>query len=205
MSRSRIFLTAMAVAAGVALPGPARAQDGPFSGPTVEVTALGGLLYLDVDGWNPAVGGRLAIHLPNGFGVGASVDRTTRGVEIGDESDDAETWLYAGELRYTIPSATRANFYGFLGVGQARFVASDLEAEALGAEDRTELLIPLGLGMRWYAHGGDPWWALTAEFRDHIVLADEDEATGRDDETTNNYQLSFGLSFLLGGEPQPVD
>lgn len=209
MTRMRILTAVIVTGVSASLAGPVAGQEeesgGQFSGATVELAGHGGLMFFDVEGTELATGGRLALHLPNGLGFAAAVDRATRAVELDDETDDAVTWFYAGEIHYTIPSATRAHFFGFLGFGQARFDASGLEEESLGADDRTETLIPVGLGLRWYNHPGAPWWALRAEFRDNIVIADEDEAAGRDDEVTNNYQLSFGLALLLGGRPTPTD
>lgn len=203
IARMGLVLALAGAVAGLA-PGTAGAQDGPFAGTTIEAAAHGGYLFFDEGGTRPALGGRLGIRLANGLGFGAAVDRATREFELGDETDDAETLLWAGEISYVIPSATRANFFGFIGVGQARYEPSDLE-ESLGGETEDHLLIPLGLGMLWYNHRGSPWWGLRAEFRDHIVHIDEDEATGADDATTNNYQVSLGLILLLGPGPQPVD
>lgn len=198
------LVVALAGAATGLARGTAGAQDGPFAGTTIEVAAHGGYIFFDEGGTRPALGGRAGIRLANGLGFGAAVDRATREFELGDETDHGESLFWAGEVSYVIPSATRANFFGFIGFGQARYEPSELE-ESLGGESADHLLIPLGLGMLWYNHGGAPWWGLRAEFRDHIVHIDADESTGADDATTNNYQLSLGLIFLLGGGPQPVN
>lgn len=179
---------------------PTEGQQRPFAGPGLEIAAQGGGMFFDVDGFEPHAGGRLAFHLPNGIGFGASVDWASRGQEFDGATDDADTWLYAGEVIYTIPSASRANFFVFLGYGEARFEPGAL-AEAAGADTVTETLIPIGLGLLWYNHPGRPWWAIRAEVRDNIILADDPAALGReddDDEVTNNYGIAVGLSLLLG-------
>lgn len=188
------------------LAGAARAQNGTWAGPTFEIAAHGGVLAFSEGGAQPAYGARVGLHLANGIGIGAAIDRADREYELGspDDTRSAESLFYAGEISYTIPSATRAHFFAFVGVGRARLDPSPQE-ELIGLETEDHLLIPLGLGMLWTNHGGDPWWAIRAEARDHIVHVEGDEDAGTDDSTTNHYQLSIGLALLLGGGPQPVD
>lgn len=202
----RFGISLALTAAGTGLAGAAQAQDGTYDGLTFEIAAHAGVLAFSEGGAQPAYGARVGLHLANGIGIGAAVDRADREYELGssDDTRSAESLFYAGEIRYTIPSATRANFFAFVGVGRARLDPSP-EEELIGLETEDHLLIPLGLGMLWTNHGSEPWWALRAELRNHIVHVEGDEDAGTDDSTTNHYQLSLGLALLLGGGPQPVD
>lgn len=205
MTRSAGITVALALAvAGFGATDSARAQDGPYGGTTIELAGHGGVMLFDEGGNQLAYGGRAAVHMSNGLGVGVAVDRANRKYDVEGDSESVETLFWAGEVSYTIPSATRAHFFAFIGAGQARFDPTPAEAE-IGVETRDHLLIPLGLGMLWTNHDGKPWWGLRVEFRDNIVHMDAEEVTGADDATTNNYQLSLGLAVLLGAGPQPVD
>ncbi|MDX1624344.1 MAG: hypothetical protein R3199_10250 [Gemmatimonadota bacterium] len=167
----------------------------------LEVAAHGGAIRFDVEGTEPSLGGRVGIHFANGLGLGVALDWASRRIEFEGQSADADTWLYAAEARYTIPSTTPANFFVFGGLGQARFEPGPLE-EIAGAEATEELLIPIGLGILWANHPGPSWWAIRAELRDNIILLDASEEHGRDDDAvTNNYALAVGLAVLLGGGP----
>lgn len=187
----------------LALAAPAAGQADPpiYPGTVLELNAHGGLLRFDVEGLAPSAGGRLGLHFANNLGIAAAVDWSRRSVDVTpDLTEDATAWFYVGELNYTIPSNTRANFVASIGVGAARFEPpASLEDE----EAVTELVIPVGLGLLWWNHGEDPGWAFRVDFRDHIVRAEEpglfeDEVVIDDDTVTNNYELSIGLSLLLG-------
>lgn len=199
--RARYAIAPVALAGALLFPVPLASQPHPWESTTFEVAAHGGGLRFDVEGLEPTLGGRLGVHLGGGLGFGIALDWASRDQEFEDQTEKADTWLYAAEARYTFPSATRANFFAFGGVGAARFEPGLLE-EAADAEAVTELLVPLGLGMLWYNHPGEPWWALRLEFRDNIIFLEEDPEFGReDDAVTNNYALALGVAVLLGGGP----
>lgn len=193
----RMFLAALLVVLAAV---PARAQDdeeivGP--GRWLEVEGHGGLLRFDGEGFAPLTGGRVALHLPNGLGFGATAAFTKRPVDFDGESEDADAWIATADILYMLPSVTRANIYGTIGVGAARFDASEAEAAA-GGDEETEWVIPVGVGILWYAHPWGDWWGIRSEVRDNIIFLRGDPDLGRDDAISNNWELSVGLSLLFG-------
>lgn len=182
---------------------PARAQDdeeevvGP--GRWLEVEGHGGLLRFDGEGFAPIYGGRATVHFPNGLGVGATAGFTKRPVDFADESEDADAWIVTADFLYMLPSVTRANIYAVIGVGAARLDPSAAE-EAAGGEQATEVVVPVGVGILWYAHPGGNWWGIRSEVRDNIIFLRGDPDLGTDDAISNNWELSVGLSLLFGAQ-----
>jgi len=186
----------------LALPALALAQDDePPVGPGrwIEVEAHGSYLRIDSEGWEPLAGGRVALHLPSGLGFGATAGFTRRSVEFGGATEDADVLIATADLIYLLRSVTRANLYGTIGAGAARFDASPAQIAA-GGEDNTELVIPVGFGILWYNHPGGNWWGIRTEIRDNIVFHRADAELGTDNAVANDWELSVGLALLFGSQ-----
>lgn len=163
----------------------------------IEINVHGGAAFLDELESNELFGGGTAlVHLGSGIALGGTVDWVGATVEneIEDEDDyDATIWYYSGELFYGFPTVTQAQFYGLIGAGVARFQpGSDLEDA--GAEDETDPMVPLGVGVRWLNRMEDPSWGATLEIRDRIIYSKEEET-----KVSNDWSIALGLSLLLGG------
>jgi len=163
----------------------------------IEINVHGGAVFLDELESNQLFGGGTAlVHLGSGIALGGTVDWVGATVEneIEDEDDyDATIWYYSGELFYGFPTVTQAQFYGLIGAGVARFQpGSDLEDA--GAEDETDPMVPLGVGVRWLNHMEDPSWGATLEIRDRIIYSKDEET-----KVSNDWSIALGLSLLLGG------
>jgi len=184
------------------VPAGARAQDedeivGP--GRWVEVEAHGGFLRFDPGGFARLMGGRVTFHTPSGIGFGGTAGFAKRPVDFAGESEDADAWIATADLVYMLPSVTRANIYGLIGVGAARYDPSPAE-EAAGGGKETEIVLPVGLGILWYAHPGGNWWAIRSELRDNIVFVRGDPDLGTDNAIANNWEISVGLALLFGSQ-----
>jgi hypothetical protein len=199
MGRGRIALLPAILFFALAIP--ARAQDdeeapvGP--GRWIQVEGHAGMLRIDSEGWEPIYGGRVALHLPSGIGLGASAGFATRSVEFGGDTEDADVLIATGELLYLLRSVTRANLYGTIGAGMARFDATPAQVAA-GGDDATEVVIPVGFGILWYNHPGGNWLAVRTEVRDNIVFLRGDPDLGTDNSIANDWELSVGLALLFG-------
>ena len=163
----------------------------------IEINVHGGAAFLDELESNQLFGGGTAlVHLGSGIALGGTVDWVGATVEneIEDEDDyDATIWYYSGELFYGFPTVTQAQFYGLIGAGVARFQpGSDLEDA--GAEDETDPMVPLGVGVRWLNRMEDPSWGATLEIRDRIIYSKDEET-----KVSNDWSIALGLSLLLGG------
>jgi len=162
----------------------------------LEVNLHGGGAFLDGLETNEWYGGVSAyLHLGSGVALGGTVDRVGTTLEgEGDDEDRAATiWYYSGELSYSFPSVTQAQFYGFIGAGIARFQPGD-ELEDAGAEDESDIMVPVGVGVRWLNRKADPSWGATLEVRDRVIYVDEEET-----KVSNDWSISLGLSLVLGG------
>lgn len=182
---------------------PALAQDDePPVGPgrVIELEVHGGGMRFNEGGSRLAYGGRVGLRFPNGLGLGASTTLAERTYEddlTGGDTEKADAAYLTADLSYMFKSVEPANFYGVLGAGAARFDPPPAH-EAVGISKATELVIPLGLGILWYAHGGTPWWALRTEIRDNIVFLNGNAELGTDDAIANDWELAIGLSLLFG-------
>jgi opacity protein-like surface antigen len=163
----------------------------------IELNVHGGAAFLDELESNQLFGGGTAlVHLGSGIALGGTVDWVGATVEndVEDEDDfDATIWYYSGELSYGFPSVTQAQFYGLIGAGVARFQPGS-ELEDAGAEDETDLMVPVGVGVRWLHRMENPHWGATLEIRDRIVYSDDEET-----KVSNDWSIALGLSVLLGG------
>lgn len=165
---------------------PARAQTPAthYADRPLEINAHAGVLIFDdviADGDTEALfGARVAYNMAGGLGFGANFDVVP--AEFGN------LYLYSGEVDYTFGSSTRAHFFVGAGLGQASFDPDDEDVDG-----DSELLIPLVVGVKWFSRTHDPNWAIRGELRDNIIKFDDPA-----DETTNNIELSVGLSLLFG-------
>lgn len=163
----------------------------------LEINAHGGGVFLDGLETNEFYGGVGAfLHFRgSGLAIGGTGDWVGTTVEDDgeDEALDATIWYYSGELSYGFPSVTQAQFYGFIGAGVARFQPGS-ELEDAGAEDESNVMVPVGFGVRWLNHKLDPSWGANLEIRDRVVYVDEEET-----KVSNDWSISLGLSLVLGG------
>jgi opacity protein-like surface antigen len=164
----------------------------------VEINAHGGVAFLDGLETNELFGGGTAlIHVGSGVSLGGTVDWVGTTVDLDEEDDEdgesATLWYYSAELQYGFPSVTQAQFYGLIGAGVAKFQPSE-ELEDLGVEDESNIMVPVGVGVRWLNDKEDASWGATLEARDRIVYIDEDET-----KVSNDWSLAIGLSLVLGG------
>lgn len=192
------FVSAFLPAAlALALPTASHAQATHYVNRPLEINVHAGGLVFDEDLTGDTeilLGARAAWNFPNGLGIGGNLDYSQ--LELTDESEtfDVDVLLYSAEIDYTFPSESTTHFFVLAGVGGARFSFSDLED--VDEDSETELLIPLGGGVKWFQRTTDQNWGLRFEVRDNIiqVSGDGDE----EDATTHNIEFSGGLSFFFG-------
>lgn len=189
-----VTLSLIAVALGSLTASEAFAQDRlDISG--LEISPHGGVIFLNEFETTEFFAGATGLfHLGGGLALGATADWVGTKVEVGDDDLDATIWYYSGEIWYGLPSVSRAQFYGAIGGGVAQFQPGT-ELEDAGAEDESDLLIPIELGVRWVNDKADPDWGAMFQFRSRVVYSDEEDDT----EVTNDWSLGMGLSLLIGG------
>jgi opacity protein-like surface antigen len=164
----------------------------------VEINAHGGVAFLDeLETNEPFGGGTALIHVGSGIALGGTVDWVGTTVDLDEEDDEdgesATLWYYSAELHYGFPSVTQAQFYGLIGAGVAKFQPSE-ELEDLGVEDESDIMVPVGVGVRWLNSKEDPSWGATLEIRDRIIYIDEEET-----KVSNDWSIAIGFSIVLGG------
>lgn len=190
---TKTLTLALALTMAIAWGGSASAQTG--SRP-VELNAHAGALFWDDKVFHDIdpqliVGGRLVLHRPGGLGFGGNVDYSSTTIA----SQDVTTWFLSGEVDYTFASSGRARFFVGAGIGGA---FRRIEGDLINASGDF-FLLPIGGGIKLFSSTDDPRWLLRVDARDNIIWAD-DEATEEDDKgARNNFELSAGLSVLLGG------
>ncbi len=156
------------------------------------------------------VGLRLARHWENGWGVGVNGDWIFADqFDLPDTAEDddinVDLYLYYADLSYAFPSAGRANFFLSAGIGGATTRVSDIPPDD---EDQTnsDLLIPLGIGLKIHNDPDDPSWGFRIDAKDALIWRDDidivdPEPIEDDTEWKNNWELSGGISFFFGGGP----
>jgi hypothetical protein len=186
-----VSLIALALGLLAAVPGLAQERLD-LSG--LEINVHGGAAFLDAPEQTELfAGGTALLHMSSGVALGGTVDWVGTTEEVDDDNLDATLWYYSGELQYAFPSASRAQFYGLIGAGIARYQpGSDLED--LGAEDESDFMVPVGLGIRWLNDRDDPAWGATLEARDRVIYRDDE-----DTKVSSDWSIAFGLSVVLGG------
>ncbi|MGH7549276.1 MAG: outer membrane beta-barrel protein [Gemmatimonadota bacterium] len=164
---------------------------------------LGGLRYdIEDSDTDVQLGARMMLQYRNGFAWGGNfdwigVDQISTGP---DDDADLNLYLYSLGLEYMFPTASQLKFLVSGGVGAATFKATDLGPG--GDEDlsETELLVPVGVGLKWYNRPSNPTWALRGDLRDNIIFVNADDGNEvffGDDDTQNNFEFSGGISFIF--------
>lgn len=147
-----------------------------------EFNAHAGVILFDEDFIDESeflAGARVLHNWPSGWGLGGNFDYT-------QIEDGVDVYLFSGEVDYTFGSPNRAHFFAGAGLGGANFSFDDDDRD-----NETELLVPIVVGVKWFNRTSDPTFAIRGEVRDNIIRFDDA------DETTNNIELSAGISFLL--------
>ncbi|MFN2383291.1 MAG: outer membrane beta-barrel protein [Gemmatimonadota bacterium] len=214
--KSNLFALALGVLLVFGWSGQVQAQEEHYGTRPFELNFHAGAIMVDAGGESDndtdvLFGTRAVWNAPSGWGFGASFDYVLSDADVDDDTEglslavdgediDTSTWLYGAGIEYTFPSQSQAHFFVGAGIGAATTKLSDAPE---GVEDSsTDLMVPVGGGLKWFNRTNDPSWALRADVRDNIIFretfdADEEDSTGS--EATNNFELSGGLSFLFGG------
>ncbi len=186
---------AMGVLLAVSMPIQAQAQT-PY-----ELNVHGGGLFLDEDLANDTdvmFGARILLHMPSGLGFGGNFDWVLSDTDFDGDDVDQNLYLYSGELTYAFPTTSQLEFFVSGGIGAATFKFSDVPEPF--DDSQTELLVPVGGGLRWYNRADNPSWAIRGDVRDNIILFNDqvDPVEGDEDtKATNNFEVSGGLSFIF--------
>lgn len=165
---------------------------------------VGGFRYdIEDSDTDVLLGARLMLQYGSGWAWGGNFDWVNVDrVDIGgtDEDIDFDLFLYSLGIEYMFPSTSQFRFFGGAGVGAATGRVSDLPPPFDDDESKTHLLVPLGVGFKWY---NDPilstaTWAIRGDVRDNIIfVGDESVIFGDEDEAKNNFEFSGGISFLF--------
>lgn len=175
----------------------ARAQANPY-----EIEPYVGAFVNDFSGGDDEtdviLGVRLLQSFPSGWGWGGSfgfvpLDEIALGPGFEDEDINVNLFVYNGEVSYTFPTTGRTHVFVLGGVGAATLQVDDIPGED---DDRseTDVLVPLGGGVKFMNDAANPTWGVRAEVRDHIVFVDGDD---RDGDTDQSVEISFGFSFVF--------
>jgi hypothetical protein len=145
------------------------------------------------DDTEPMFGVRMLVNLLSGWSFGGSFDWVPQNeIEIGPEDIDVNTYLYSGGVEYNFSSQSTTRLFAGAGIGAATTKFSDAPENV---EDRTDLMVPLAVGIKWFDRPANPSWGIRAELRDNIIWF---ENSGGETDATNNFEISGGVSLLLG-------
>ncbi|HET7692894.1 MAG TPA: outer membrane beta-barrel protein [Gemmatimonadota bacterium] len=190
--KNRRWIVAIAVIATLAGAKSAHAQ-GRYIRPW-ELNVHAGAFFPDQlqnDDTELMLGARILVNLLSGWSFGGSFDWVPRNeIRFGNQDIDINTYLYSGGVEYNFSSQSTTRFFAGAGLGAATTKLSDVPENAEDSE--TDFLVPLALGIKWFDRPADPSWGIRAELRDNIIW------WGRDDDPTNNFEISGGVSFLFG-------
>jgi hypothetical protein len=190
--KNRRWIVAIAVIATLAGARSAHAQ-GRYIRPW-ELNVHAGAFFPDQlqnDDTELMLGARILVNLLSGWSFGGSFDWVPRNeIRFGNQDIDINTYLYSGGIEYNFSTQSTTRFFAGAGLGAATTKLSDVPENADDSE--TDLLVPLALGIKWFDRPADPSWGIRAELRDNIIW------WGRDDDPTNNFEISGGVSFLFG-------
>lgn len=195
-----LFGMGLAVILALAAPISASAQT-PY-----ELNLHGGAFFLDnADDTDVMLGARILLHFPSGWGFGGNFDWVLSNTDLDDdgpgEDIDQNLYLYSGEITYAFPTTSQLEFFVSGGVGAATFKLSDIPEplEDVIEDSSTNLLIPVGGGVRWYNRTSSPSWAIRGDVRDNIIFVDTFDTVEGDEDSkaTNNFEVSGGVSFFF--------
>lgn len=139
------------------------------------------------------VGARVVLNPDGGPGLSLSGDRLSL--------DAGTVWLYSAALEYTLPSTRAAHLFVGIGLGGATTdFDDDFSLAGAGGLDvdldtETDLLVPIYFGFKGFNRQTDPDWALRVEIRDNVIFSEDVSGST---ETFNNWEISAGLSWILG-------
>jgi opacity protein-like surface antigen len=153
----------------------------------------------DADDTDVGVGARIFMNRPSGLGFGGNFTWIISNADFDGQDFDVNTYLYSAEVEYTFGSPSQLHPFVGAGIGAATTKISDVPE---GFEDsETNLHVPLAGGIKWFNRTNDPSWAIRAEIRDNIIFHGDQEFGVElpDSETSNNWEISGGISFLFGG------
>lgn len=188
------FALALALGATLAGAGVARAQ-GRYIRP-YEINVHAGAFFPDQfrnDDTEVMLGGRILVNLLSGWSFGGSFDWVPRDkIPVGGEDIDVNTYLYSGGVEYSFSSQSTTRLFVGGGLGAATTKFGDAPESI---DDRTDLMVPLAVGVKWFDRPTDPGWGIRAELRDNIIWFEDG---GGETDATNNFEVSGGVSFLLG-------
>jgi len=193
----RDWRIALALALGMALAGAGAAQaQGRYIRP-YEFNVHAGAFFPDQgpnDDTEVMFGGRILVNLLSGWSFGGSFDWIPRDqIETGGEDIDVNTYLYSGGIEYNFSSQSTTRLFVGGGLGAATTKLSDVPDQFEDSD--TDLMVPLAVGIKWFDRPANPSWGIRAELRDNIIWL---ESGGGDTDPTNNFEVSGGVSFLLG-------
>lgn len=195
------YLTALGLALALGWTGRAQAQAEHYANRPYELELQGGAHFFDdADDTDFGIGARFYLNQASGLGFGGSFTWVFLDeLEFEGENLEVNGYLYSGEVTYTFPAATQLHPFVGAGIGAITVKISDVPEPFEDSE--TELLIPLFGGIKWFNRTNDPNWAIRAEVRDNIIFIGDEEVNGEtfEGETTNNFEISAGVSFLFGG------
>ena len=187
------FAVALAALATLAGAGSLRAQ-GRYIRP-YELNLHAGAFFPDQDRGDDTeamFGARILVNMLSGWSFGGSFDWVPRDqIPTGGEDVDVNTYLYSGGVEYNFASQSTTRLFLAGGIGAATTKYSDTDA----VDDQTDLLVPVGVGVKWFNRPSDPSWGIRVELRDNLIWADQG---GGETDATNNFEISGGMSFLLG-------
>jgi hypothetical protein len=190
--KNRRWIVAIAVIATLAGAKSAHAQDR-YIRPW-ELNVHAGAFFPDQlqnDDTELMLGARILVNLLSGWSFGGSFDWVPRNeIRFGNQDIDINTYLYSGGIEYNFSTQSTTRFFAGAGLGAATTKLSDVPENADDSE--TDFMVPLALGIKWFDRPADPSWGIRAELRDNIIW------WGSDDDPTNNFEISGGVSFLFG-------
>ena len=157
-------------------------------------------------------GVRLMKHWANGFGLGANFDWAFLDeIELDPTSEDDDVnvnlYYYSAEVAYTFGANSNLKFSPSIGIGAATTHFDDIPGEDdIFDEGSTDLMIPIGLALKWVNDPVDPTWGFRVDGRDNIVFSEQPSDDADDEEATeskaeNTWELTAGVSFFFGGGP----
>jgi hypothetical protein len=139
------------------------------------------------------VGARFGLYYPSGWGFGGNFDwvNADQGRLPEDPSPNINIYLYSGEISYTFPATSQARFFVNAGAGAQTRSVSDVPGFG-DFKSETNLLIPVGGGVKWMNSATAPRWAIRGDLRDNIVFG-----SNQGGKMDQNLEFSGGVSLIF--------